>query len=241
MKFKSLFTLVELLVVIAIIAILAAMLLPALNKARARAVAADCMSNQKQVILAFHQYANDYNEYLMVKEKTTGNAFSWVQLMANGLLPSPPPGGSPLGYMPLKVTSCPQADPPTEYFGSYGALAARSNSPYDFKTNFGAFALNTIAESDQRLYLSFKAMRNSTELPLLMDSAASSGTNKGKPGYWVSPKNELGGSAIVVSLRHPGGANLAMADGHCTTRTLPQLKNGVMKFEVAADAVGNLL
>ena len=63
-KKQHYFTLIELLVVIAIIAILAAILLPALNSARERGRSADCLSNQKQIGHLIFTYTSDFNDFL---------------------------------------------------------------------------------------------------------------------------------------------------------------------------------
>src|SRR5947209_13775384 len=59
------FTLIELLVVIAIIAILAAMLLPSVNRAKMKATGVHCMGNLKQLQLTWTMYADDHNDFIV--------------------------------------------------------------------------------------------------------------------------------------------------------------------------------
>ncbi len=71
------FTLIELLVVIAIIAILAAMLLPALARAKTQAISIQCMNNEKQLVLAWKMFADD-NTGIFAYNEEGGNPPAWV-------------------------------------------------------------------------------------------------------------------------------------------------------------------
>jgi len=118
------FTLIELLVVIAIIAILAALLLPALGRARESANRSYCMGNERQISLAVFGYVDAYNDYIpphspdnsAIKRNYMGDTWSWVyRLSQSGFLPKGKTYGS--GRNSAQVLWCKNAMKKVPYSG----------------------------------------------------------------------------------------------------------------------------
>ena len=124
-RHRQAFTLIELLVVIAIIAILAALLLPALNRAKRQALISNCLNINKQLCLAWTMYADD-NHDLMIYSGTVGNENNWY----GPIDPASPPWRVDIvdGWARGEITTAPT--PPGVTPGSQEDLIFRTQMGY---------------------------------------------------------------------------------------------------------------
>ena len=205
----------ELIVVIAIIAILAAMLLPALAKAREKAREITCTNKKKQCMLYVALYADDYNQVFTIRNNATGKPIAWrhwaFRLMDNKYLDT------------FKTAMCPTAGPSDNTTAPGDHVMGMTRSVAFWAPYFGASAYKVCSDAnndDGCPVLNFGALQSNK---MLMADTMMYLTTHANHGYQIF---EWGNGTInVLCARHGGRSTIGWTDGHVESMTPLQIKS----------------
>ena len=196
------FTLIELLVTIAIIAMLAGMLLPALNQVRQKTKSINCLNNLKQSGLAMSVYSIDNGDWFVVRYNSSGRTWR-TELESFKYLNSP------------SVTYCP-AMPPSDASSSYHIYSMLTGtylttSPIDFYSFFSPPA--------NGIYICGKRIKNAARYPLAFDGLR---VYNGETVQFYQGVAGLEDNLAAFHIRHQKHGNTVHLDGHAATLTPQQ-------------------